>query len=146
MPRRPEGSSPAARRAASPPPRRARRPRPGPHASRCPTAPETHPSSPRRTPAARSTSGARIPNLHELGHDFHAIRNSRSLLPTHGCREEVSHFELLGDLLELLLRLLVWRRAAACNHPNSRQGRQLSANCVGDTVGEIVVLGRSQVF
>ena len=85
-------------------------------------------------------------DVHQLGAHAHAARAVRALLPLHGCGEQVVGAELACDLLRRLRRVAVLGRAAARDHLDRAQLRQLAAQFVRDPVGEIRIGGIAEIL
>src|SRR5439155_4382869 len=60
--------------------------------------------------------------------------------------QQVLHTQLLGDLLRRLGGVLVLSSAAAGDYPEPRQLGQLASHLVGDTVGEVLIGGVTQIL
>ena len=85
-------------------------------------------------------------DLHQLRAHVNAARCAGALLPPHSARQEILHTELLPDLLGRLRCPLIPNGAAARCHLQAGKRRQLAADFVRDSVGEVLVRGCAQVL
>jgi len=66
--------------------------------------------------------------------------------PADGAFEYISDIEFTSDLRDRLFCIRILSRAGSGDHPQSLDGRQARGDLLGHAVGEVVVVGRTEVF